>query len=77
MAKHNSDCSAETRSIMAVHMCLVTIKTGGERDSPPPSPCAIACTDICAHAKDPAVHTRARCTKDPPKHPACSEGWVV
>ena len=32
--------------------------------------CAIACTNICAHVKDPVVHVRVRWIKETLKHPA-------
>ena len=39
--------------------------------------CAIACVDICAHAKDPVVHVRVRRITETLKHPACTVGWVA
>ena len=33
--------------------------------------CAIACTNICAHVKDPVVHARIRWIRETLKHQAC------
>ena len=41
------------------------------------TPCAIACIDICAHGKHPAVHVTVRWIMKTLKHPACTVGWVV
>ena len=40
-------------------------------------PCAIACSYVCAHVKDPAVHFRVRWIVETLKHPACTVGWVA
>ena len=40
-------------------------------------PCAIACSNICGHVKDPVVHVRVRWITVPPKHPTCTVGWVA
>ena len=40
-------------------------------------PCAIACTYICAHVKDPVVHVKVRWIMETLKHPACTVGWVA
>ena len=36
----------------------------------------MVCIYICAHVKDRVVHVRVRLTKETPKHPACTVGWV-
>ena len=41
------------------------------------TPCAIACIDICAHGKHPAVHVTVRWIMKTLKHPACTVGRVV
>ena len=41
------------------------------------SPCAIACIYICAHVRDPVVHTRIRWIIKILKHPAYTVGWVT
>ena len=40
-------------------------------------PCAIACTNICAHVQDPVVHVTVRWFMEKFKQPACSVGWVA
>ena len=42
-----------------------------------PRPCAVACTYIWAHVKDPVVHVRVRWIMETLKHPACTVGWVA
>ena len=37
----------------------------------------IACTDICAHVKDPVVNVRVRWIRETLKHPVCTVGWVA
>ena len=44
---------------------------------PPPSPCAIACINICAHVKDPRVHVKVRGITETLKHPAHTVGRVA
>ena len=39
--------------------------------------CAIAFTNICAHAKEPALLVRVRWIIETLKHPACTVGWVA
>ena len=43
----------------------------------PTPPCAIACINICAHVKDPAVHVRIRWIMETLKHQACTVGWMA
>ena len=40
-------------------------------------PCAIACTYIYAHVKEPVVHVRVRWMMKTLKQPACALGWVA
>ena len=40
-------------------------------------PCAIACSNICVHIKDPVVHVRVQWIMETLKHPACTVGWVA
>ena len=39
--------------------------------------CAIACINICAHVKDPAVRVRVRWIMETLKHPAYTVGWIA
>ena len=40
-------------------------------------PCAVACTYICTHVKNPVVHGRVRWIMETLKHLARTVGWVV
>ena len=40
-------------------------------------PCAVACTYICTHVKNPVVHGRVRWIMETLKHLTCTIGWVV
>ena len=39
--------------------------------------CAIGCTYICVHVKDPVVRVRVRWIMKTLTHPACTVGWVA
>ena len=40
-------------------------------------PCAIVCTNIRVHVKDPVVHVRVRWMMETRKYPACTAGWIA